>query len=391
MTFDTASSGSGIVAASITGEVAERLFALAGKDLEDSQAVLDTANPHATGFALDGVTVRITTAVERETRTGHNVVGVLRSPAAHKTPALLIGAHYDHLGEGRHGNSLARDSEHGQVHHGADDNASGVVGVLAIAEMLAALERTRDVVLAFWSGEELGLLGSASFVNDTLGDASTLQACLNLDMIGRSRDNRLAIQGVGSSHGWRRLIEQANIPVGFDLQLQDDPYLPTDSSSFNRVGVPCLNLFTGAHEDYHRPSDVAGKINYGDMERVVQLTANIGRRLVTRDEPLAFVKVEPRVQQGAAPAAVRAYTGTIPDYATEIEGLLLSGVIGGGPAEVAGLREGDVIVKFGATDITNIYDYTYALEAVKVGEPLTVVYQRDGEQQETVLTPTVRP
>jgi membrane-associated protease RseP (regulator of RpoE activity) len=210
-------------------------------------------------------------------------------------------------------------------------------------------------------------------------------------MVGRARDNKLVVQGMGSSPAWRSLVEQANVPVGFDLQLQDDPQLPTDSASFDRVGVPCLNFFTGGHEDYHRPSDTPDKLNYEDMERVVDLATNVARRLIGAGEPPQFTKVEPKVERGPAPDAVRAFTGTIPDYTAEVEGLKLAGVIAGGPAEEAGLAEGDVIVEFGGRKIANIYDYTYALEAVKIGVPLKVVYQRAGERRETTVTPRARP
>ena len=392
MTFDTAIAGSGILAASAGGELGDRLFALAGKNLAAAQAALDSGNPHVQGFPLTGAKLSLEVAVEREHRQGHNVVGVFppRDGAVPK-PWLLLGAHYDHLGDGLHGNSLARKGESGAIHRGADDNASGVVSALATAAALAGAASSRGVVVALWSGEELGLLGSSDFVKQEHIDPDSLLACLNFDMVGRSRDNRLAVQGVGSSEMWRRLVEQSNVPVGFDLQIQEDPYLPTDSASFNRAGVPCLNFFTGGHEDYHRPTDVPEKVNYEDMGRVVDLAAGIGRRLLSLEENFEFVKVSPKVEQGPARDAVRAFTGTIPDYTAETAGLRLSGVVGGGPAEQAGLREGDVITHFGDREITNIYDYTYALEAVKVGVSLEVVFVRDDETKQTTITPRARP
>ncbi|HVR29480.1 MAG TPA: M28 family peptidase [Thermoanaerobaculia bacterium] len=393
MTFDTAIAGSGVVAASITGDVAGRLFAAAGRDLAETQAALDTGNPHVGGFPLAGVRVTLDVAIERERRQGHNVVGVLPPRAGAppvERPWLLLGAHYDHLGEGRHGNSLARKGEAGQIHRGADDNASGVAAALATAGRLAMSPGDRGVVVALWSGEELGLLGSTDFVRRPALAPESLVACLNFDMVGRARDNKLVVQGVGSSPAWRRLVEQANVPVGFDLQLQDDPQLPTDSASFDRAGVPCLNFFTGGHEDYHRPSDTPEKLNYDDLARVVDLASNVGRRLLTVGEPIDFTKVEPRIERGPATDGVRAFTGTIPDYTTEVEGLMLAGVIEGGPADQAGLAEGDVIVELGGRRITNIYDYTYALEAVKVGVPLQVVYLRAGERREATITPRAR-
>jgi hypothetical protein len=392
MSFDTAVAGSGLVAASISGSTAEVLLAVADQSLEQSQAALDTANPHETGFALEGLRLRLTTEVERERRSGSNVVAYFPATAdgLATKPWVLLGAHYDHLGRGGHGNSLARKGEAGDVHPGADDNASGVAGILAVAELLASEERRRAVAVALWSGEEMGLLGSAAFVEKGVLPVGELAAYINFDMVGRMRDNRLVVQAVGSSPRWPKLIEQVNVVVGFDLQVQEDPYLPTDTRSFNQAQVPTLNLFTGSHEDYHRPSDVAEKINYEDLERVVRFAALLTKKVVNSDQPPQFVKVETKVESSAGRDGVRAFTGTIPDYTSEGEGLLLSGVVGGGPADEAGLREGDVIVRFGGQDITNIYDYTYALDAVKVDKPLEVVYLRDGQELTTTLTPRAR-
>ena len=393
MTFDTAIAGSGIVAASVSGEVAKALLAAAGKQsLAEAQSSLDDGNPHVTGFALDGVEVTVATQVERERRTGANLVGYL-PPTSETTlskPFVVVGAHYDHLGRGAGGNSLARPEESGEVHPGADDNASGVAALLGAAAEIAAGERDRGVVLAFWSGEEMGLLGSSAFVDAPTIELEQVAAYVNFDMVGRMRDNKLSLQAAGSSPVWPRLIEQLNALAGFDIQVQEDPYLPTDSSSFNRLSVPTLNFFTGSHEDYHRPSDTADKLNYEDLDRIAELGGRLVVRLANLEEPPEFVTVARKMEQGGGRDTVRAFTGTIPDYATEVEGLLLSGVIEGGPAEEGGLQGGDVIVEFGGQSIANIYDYTYALDAVKIDEPVKVVYLRDGERHETTIVPRAR-
>ncbi len=389
--FDTAAAGSGITAASISGEVAQALFAASDTSLADAQKALDTANPHATGFDLPEVEVTLNVAIERQRSTGYNVVGVLpggRGDVAE--PWVVLGAHYDHLGTGRSGNSLARDSEKGGIHPGADDNASGVAAVLEAGRFLAGRERARNIVLAFWSGEELGLLGATDFVNDKDLDPTATMAYVNFDMVGRSTNNKLSVQAVGSSPEWKKILERRNVPVGFDLQLVEDPYLPTDSAAFDRADVPTLNFFTGSHADYHRPSDTADLLNYEDLARVARLGALVALDLAQADEPLEFARVERKRESGGDRDTVRAYTGTIPDYATEVEGLLLGGVMPGGPAEEAGLKEGDVIVRFGEQTITNIYDYTYALDAAKPDVPLEVIYMRGDERIETTLTPRAR-
>ncbi|MGE3704342.1 MAG: M28 family peptidase [Vicinamibacterales bacterium] len=396
MTFDTALSGSGIAAVSASRAVADGIFAALddpAKSLAAAQKALDSGNPHVSGFAIPGVTLRLAPVVTRETRTGANIVAVL--PATEdvtgvEKPWIALGAHYDHLGRGDHGNSLASKNEVQQIHHGADDNASGSAAVLAVGERLSTRARKRHVLLQFWSGEELGLLGSAAYVAAPPVPVAELAAYLNFDMVGRMQDNKLTLQAAGTSAAWARMIEQANVAAGFDLLLQQDPYQPTDVATFNQAGVPCLNFFTGTHADYHRPSDTADKINYEDLDRIVDFAAGIATRLLDLDAAPAFTKVEQQITTTGGRAGVRVFTGTIPDYSTEVKGLLLSGVIGGGPAEAAGLQKGDVIVEIGGQTIANIYDYTYALETLKIGVPVTVAYVRNGERRETTLTPGAR-
>ena len=393
MTFDTALAGSGIVAVSITGDSAKLMFRRAEKTLEEAQKSLDDVNPHATGFALPGVGVRVHAAVEREKRTGRNVVAYLPATmplAGVAKPWVALGAHYDHLGHGEAGNTLAGKDDAGKVHVGADDNASGSAAVLTVAAALATQPRRRNLIVGFWSGEELGLIGSAAFATNPPVPLGEIAAYLNFDMVGRMQDNKLTVQATGTSPAWARIIEQANIAAGFDLAVQDDPYQPTDVATFNLAGVPCLSFFTGTHTDYHKPSDTADKIVYEDLDRVVEFAASIVRRLEDAPEAPAFTKVDQKLQTGAGRAGVRLYTGTIPDYSTEVKGLLLGGVVGGGPAEQAGLQKGDVIVEIAGQTIANIYDYTYALDVLKIGQPAKVVYMRAGKKLETMLTPAAR-
>ena len=391
ITFDTALAGSGIPAASVSGKAAAALFG--SRSLESVQKEFDTGNPHAAGFALDGVTVELATKLVREKRTARNVVAYLpaTSPVAGvDKPWIAIGAHYDHLGLGRNGNSLATGSDAGKPHVGADDNASGSAAVLAVAEGVARQKvRRRNLAVALWSAEELGLIGSSAFVNAPPISVNEIAAYLNFDMVGRMQDNKLAVQATGSSATWASLVERANVAAGFNLALQPDPYQPTDVATFNQASVPSLNFTTGAHLDYHKPSDTADKINYEDLDRIAQFATVIATRLLESDQAPQFVKVE-QSSQTANRTGVRVFTGTVPDYAADAKGLLLGGVIGGGPAEQAGLQKGDVIVEIAGQTIANIYDYTYALELLKIGEPVKVVYMRGTERRETTLTPAAR-
>jgi Iap family predicted aminopeptidase len=336
------------------------------------------------------IEVTLDAQVIREQRTGHNVVAYLPPTSGHSVekPYVMLGAHYDHLGRGDE-SSLAKAEEVGDVHNGADDNASGVAAVLAAGAELAAQDRARGVILSFWSGEEIGLLGSADFVDSAPVPMDQIAAYLNFDMVGRMRDNRLTVQALGSSSIWPDLVDEVNASFNFDLQPVNDPYLPTDSRSLNQAGVPTLALFTGSHEDYHRPTDDADTVNYVDLERVARYGAAVAARLARESEPPDFVRAERSGQEGGQ-MAIRIFTGTIPDYSSEVNGLMLSGVMAGGPAETAGLREGDIIVELAGQSITNIYDYTYALDLLKVGEPAAVAFMRDGERIETELVPESR-
>jgi hypothetical protein len=393
--FDGAAAGSGIVAASIDGRLADELFRRAegvSKTLDDAQKELDSGNPHVSGFALPSVAVDLEVRLERESRTAYNVVGLLpaSAPGALADRVVVVGAHYDHLGRGKEGNSLAGKDEAGGIHPGADDNASGVAAVLRVAALLKDRERRAPVAFALWSGEELGLLGSSEFVGGKALDRARIAAYVNFDMVGRMQDNKLVLQAIGTSKIWPRLVEQTNVPIGFDVQLNEDPYLPTDVMSFNQAGVPSVNFFTGSHKEYHRPADRAELLNYDDLERVAEFGALLVQKVAALEEPPDFVKVARTRQDGGSRDTLRVFTGTIPDYTAELSGLRLSGVIEGGPAEEAGLRSGDVIVEFAGRKIANIYDYTYALDVVKVGEAITVVFLRDGERKETKLTPRAR-
>ena len=392
MSFDTAIAGSGIPAASVSEKVATELLK-GGPSLDSVQKDLDSGNPHVAGFDLPNLTVTLKTAIVREKQTGRNIIAYL--PATTTVPGMTkpwiaIGAHYDHLGRGAHGNSLAGKEDAGRPHVGADDNASGTAAVLAIAESLAKDSiRKRNLLVALWSGEEIGLVGSNAFVNMPAVPIDQMAAYLNFDMVGRMQDNKLTVQATGTSPAWPSMLERANVAAGFDLTLAPDPYQPTDVASFNQASVPCLTFTTGAHVDYHKPSDTPDKIDYPDLDRIADFAATIVRRLMESSDAPQFTKVE-QSSQTASRTGVRVFTGTIPDYTSNAKGLLLGGVVGGGPAEQAGLQKGDVVVEIAGQSIANIYDYTYALELLKIGQAVKVVYMRGTERHETTLTPSAR-
>lgn len=404
MRFDASLADSGIPSISITTEIAEKLVAQAGKDLREIQTTLDTGEM-VQGFDIPDTKLKVEIDVDQEKRTGRNVLGILSAgqTGPHPNPAVVIGAHVDHLGAKAGQGSRATEKEQDQIHYGADDNASGVAALIEIAEFLAdqreraKLELTRDVVFAAWSGEELGLLGSSHFVRDlakqALGDESAplgllISSYLNMDMIGRLAD-KLVLQGTGSSNYWEGVIERRNAPIGLPITIQPDTYLPTDATNFYLRKIPILSAFTGAHADYHTPRDTIDKINYEGTADIAKLMGLIVRELSIDKAGPKYVKVAPPKNRGAR--GFRVYLGTVPDYSQgEIKGVKLSGVADNGPAGKAGVKGGDVIVGLAGKNILNIYDYTDAMAGLKVGEETQIVILRGEEQLTLKLVPGSR-
>lgn len=404
MEFDASNADSGIPAISISTELASKLLAKAGKDLSEIQKTLDTGEM-VQGVDIPDVKLTVNVDVDQETRTGRNVIGILSAgqTGPHPNPAVMLGAHIDHLGPDAGAGSLAREDERDQIHRGADDNASGVSGMLEIAEYLAdqrkqgKLDLQRDVVFAAWSGEEIGLLGSSHFVRklakDALGNENAplgliLSSYLNMDMIGRLKDS-LVLQGIGSSEYWKGAIESRNAPIGLPITIQTDTFLPTDATPFYLREVPILSAFTGAHEDYHSPRDTPDKINYEGATKISKLMGLIARGLAIDSNAPKYVKVDPPKNQGAR--GFRVYLGTIPDYSQgDVKGVKLSGVADKGPAGVAGVKGGDVITGLGDRKILNIYDYTEAMADLKVGEETNITVMRDGKEETFKLVPGSR-
>ena len=400
LSFDTSMAGAGIPVISISGEMGNSLVEFYGKSLKELQTSLDKENPHAVhGLSLPGIVLNIKTHIKRIRKKDKNIIAVLpptdQASVASTPEYVMLGAHYDHLGRGETG-GFGIKGEEGMIHNGADDNASGVATLIEMAAQLAKRrekyphEFQRGVIFSFWSGEELGLIGSARFASKPTINLSQIVAYLNFDMVGRLRENKLTLQGIGSSSIWKKLIERRNALAGFDLTLQQDPYLPTDTTSFYPKGIPVLAWFTGSHKEYHRPDDDPDTLNYDGIKRITGFASNIVRDLCKSGDRPDYLKVE-KSNQGGSRDAIRVYLGTIPDYASEdIKGVLLSGVRGGGPADKAGLKAGDIIVHFAGKNITNIYDYTYALDAVKIGKPVDIQVLRKGKSITLSVTPGTR-
>jgi hypothetical protein len=378
---------SGLLAASISERAAEAMMANAKTKLLDAQMTIDQGGkPHS--FALaESATVTVT--LKRTRATIRNVVGMI--PGRDTTRTLVVGAHYDHLGYGQEG-SLAPDSH--LPHLGADDNASGVAAMLGVARSegrraTAGQRPVHTLLFCAFTGEEAGLLGSGHMVEDPPRPLESVDAMLNMDMVGRLRDNKLMVMGVGTAEELPAMVASTNQSVGkFDLKTSTDGYGPSDHSSFYKKQIPVLFLFTGAHADYHKPSDTWDKINYPGLAQVAAYATALVDSLDGRPR-LHYLQAKSDSSTGriAGGGGYGAYLGTIPDYMQTEGGVLLSGVRAGGPADQGGIKGGDVIVGFDGVKIDNIYDYTYALRSRKPGQSVRIMIKRG--TQELVLTVTL--
>ncbi|HEX5708482.1 MAG TPA: M20/M25/M40 family metallo-hydrolase, partial [Pyrinomonadaceae bacterium] len=367
----------------------------------------------------------IATDVVRREAPAHNVVGILHGTDPKlKDEAILVGAHYDHLGRGGQGSLAARE---GDVHHGADDNASGTAALLELARLLAG-ERARlrrTVVFVAFGGEEEGLLGSKHYAEHPAHALDATAAMINMDMVGRLRDEKLMVAGVGTAAEWRDLVERANANLSvkvnaagadassgaregtpivvatngqvvataksaprFALSLSEDGFGPSDHSSFYAKRVPVLFLFTGTHEDYHKPSDTAERINYEGLARITSFVRRIAYELQDAERRPTFTTA--KVEATARSTGFRVYLGTVPSYGESTDGMRLAAVREGSPAEKAGLREGDKIVRLAGREVRNVYDYTNALSEMKAGQEYEAEVVRDGARLTLKITPAAR-
>jgi len=306
---------------------------------------------------------------------GHNVIGVAPGrDAALRNEIVIVGAHYDHLGLGGFG-SLDPDST-GSVHNGADDNASGIAALERIATEIAAAPPARTVVFIAFSGEEEGVLGSTYYTRNPLFPMSAVTSMVNLDMVGRLRNNKLIVYGVETAAEFRGLLDSLNTTAGFELHASGDGYGPSDHQSFYLAGKPVLHLFTDLHEDYHRATDDWPKINAVGLVRVADFTASIVRALADRKQALTFINTPPpSTATGPAPVTpgYGAYLGTIPDMAGgDSRGVRISGVRAGSPAEAAGLKADDVITRIGDLEVPDLQAMTTALRSHKPGDVVQI-------------------
>lgn len=367
----------------------DRILADAGKpSLAAVEAKIDEG-PAPASFVLDGWRLEGEIDVRRIDAEVKNVVAVLEGEGPLAEETIVIGAHYDHLGRGGEGSFVPTVKE---IHNGADDNASGTTALLETARLLAALEKKlpRRVVFIAFTGEERGLIGSARYCKEPLYPLENTVAMLNMDMVGRLKDDKLTVQGGDTAAEFKGIIDALNeAKYHFHLAHQSGGFGPSDHASFYGKKIPVLHFFTGLHGDYHRPSDDSEKINVPGLLRVAHLVSDTAERVAELPARPTYREVKSSAHGGAARSGSgsRPYFGSIPDYSQDQPGLALSGVTKDGPADKAGLRSGDLIVKFGETKIGNIDDFDAVLRTYKAGDKVPVVVKRDGK--ETTLTVTL--
>jgi Tol biopolymer transport system component len=315
---------------------------------------------------------------------GINIVGMIPGRGTLKNETIVIGAHYDHLGHGGRGSMRPNDTG---IHNGADDNASGTAAVMVAAkrmrELLGSARDTRTVLFALFSAEEVGLGGSAYFVEHPPVPLESIKAMVNLDMVGALRDDKLVALGSESAPEWKPLVERLGTELKLQVLASGDGYGPSDQTSFYAKQIPVLHFFTGTHERYHTPDDDADFVNFAGAARVAELTAQVGNALARGDVTPTYARATAAPAMEGDSRGYGAYLGTVPDF-TAMEsttgGVKLSDVRAGGPAALAGIKGGDVIVEMAGTRIDNLYDMTYALQDHKPGETIDVVVLRGGKR-----------
>jgi aminopeptidase YwaD len=428
LSYDNAGEA-GIPVVVISRQLAAKILRAPDANLSKFEHAADSRSASAEGTALrlplKGPTFTIGVDVTRRETPSFNVVGILPgSDPKLKGEAIVIGAHYDHLGRGGAGSLAPRE---GEIHHGADDNASGVAGLIELARMFSSAnpKPRRTIIFIAFSGEEEGLIGSSYYVNHPIVPLTNTVAMINMDMIGRLKERNLIVGGVGTAQEWRSMVDADNsmqsmtvslnttraeasasntfpIVVGangnpvvtmdpskqFALTLNEDGYGPSDHSSFYSKQVPVLFFWTGTHDDYHKPSDTAAKINYEGEARIVSFVSRVVSDIDKSDKrpTYAVAKSESQGRSGG----FRVYLGTIPNYAESNDGLKLDGVRDDSPASKAGLKAGDRIVKMAGHDVKNVYDYTYALGEMKAGQEYEVEIVRGSDRLTLRITPAAR-
>lgn len=383
----------------------------------------DTTAKVSLSFRNQSPTVSFKVNLIKKQTDAYNVIGVLEGKdAVLKNEAIIIGAHYDHLGKGGQGSLAVNSSE---IHHGADDNASGTAAMLELARIFAKEKNNkRTLIFIAFGGEEEGLLGSKFYTNNPIFPLDKTVAMINMDMVGRLKDDKLTVGGIGTASEWKDLVENRNFRLGsevspktvnlpqtktisnegvsgtpnglvnakkpyFNLQLNEDGFGPSDHSSFYAKQIPVLFFFTGTHLDYHKPSDTADKINYEGLKKVVEYVWDITNYIDENSKRPTYT-VAKSSGQGDGRRGFNVTIGVVPSYAESNDGLLLDGVRDDSPAAKAGIKAGDKVVKMAGREVRNIQDYVVILGEMKADTEYEIEVMRGTEHLVLKVKPTAR-
>ncbi|MDQ7817035.1 MAG: M28 family peptidase [Melioribacteraceae bacterium] len=360
--------------------IIDDIFKKEGFNLAEIQKNID-GSKKPSSIEFPKIKVTLSTEVKEVEKVGRNVVAYLEgTDPLLKSEYIVVGAHYDHLGIDQLKTSSMYKGNDPQIHNGADDNASGTTGLLELAEKFGAHknELKRSIIFIAFSGEELGLLGSSYFTNNSPIAMDKIVAMLNMDMVGRLNEEKsLTVIGAGTSSVWKNLLNEKN-KYDFKLTLSDGGSGGSDHQAFTNKNIPVLFFFTGTHTDYHKPSDDAEKINLDGQSDVINYVYSIADAIQQSENRPDFVKVEEPAQRNVPRSRVT--VGTVPEFGYNGNGYKVSGVTEGGPAAKGGMIAGDIIIKFGSKTVNNIYDFMYAMGEYSPGDKVDVVVQRDGKE-----------
>ena len=380
----------GVFFVQVSASTAETWLKASGKDLRSLVDAIDKdLKPQS--FALTNLTASLTVNIQHESKTVHNVIAYLPG----KTDEyVIVGAHYDHLGLGDE-HSLA-PSQIGQIHHGADDNASGTAGVIELARWFSKQpQQQRGILFMTFAGEELGLLGSAYYASHPSLPLEKAVTMLNMDMIGRIREGKIYVNGTGTGSTLDAVVAGIKLPSILKLDLSESTgYGGSDHISFTAKQVPVIFFFSGLHGDYHKPSDTSDKIDSRTAAALVGYVGDIATALMAAPARPVFQRVAEKSDphSGAAPvtSGYGPNFGSVPDFDEPPKGVRFADVRQGTPADKAGLRPGDILISFDGKEISNLYDFTYALQAHKPGDEVLVQVLRGSQTIEAKVLLTER-
>jgi hypothetical protein len=377
----------GLPVVQLRRNVLDTLFvSSSGKRLADVEADIDRTLKPQNGI-IPGWSATVQVTMKPVTYACKNIIGVLEGSGPLKDEIVVVGAHYDHWGYGGAG-SRAKNPFQKQIHPGADDNGSGTTSVMELARRFAAMKdrKGRTIVFMCFSGEERGLLGSKYFCKEPLFPLDKTVAMVNLDMVGRLRDNKLKVEGVATAKGFDEMVEKLNGEFGFELQKKKGGYGPSDHDSFCRKKIPVLFFWTGLHDDYHRPTDTADRINIAGMEKIATLAEKCIAQLSAQAERPTFVTVNepgPVVAPGKIPLLKIGF-----DYGDESnKGVLVETVTEGGPGAKGGLQPGDRITAVAGQPTPNLNTYMEVMGKHKAGAELGLTVNRGGKEVQLKVIP----